>query len=109
MSEVQTVDQNETSITLQWRKVTGVDEYKVQYIREEENISNTVEKEHSTYVINGLSSGTAYHFKIFALFQNIRSREMTHTAATGKMFLSCYRLVADEHCNCILRGFLPFL
>lgn len=99
MSGVRTVDQNETSITLQWRKVTGVNEYKVQHNREEANISTTVAKEHITYVILGLSSGTAYHFKIFALFQNIPSREMPHIAATGKLLLSCYRLVADEHCN----------
>lgn len=108
MSEVQTVDQTENSITLQWRKVTGV-EYKVQYNGEEENISTTAGKEHSTYVIHGLSSGTAYHFKIFALFQNIQSRETIYTAATGKMLLSCYRLVADKHCNSIRRRFLPFL
>lgn len=101
MSKVRTVDQNETSITLQWRKVTDIEEYKVQYNREETNISTTVGKEHITYVIHGLSSGTAYHFKIFALFKNISSCETIHTAATGKMLLSCYRLVADEHCNSI--------
>lgn len=104
MSEVQTVDQTKTSITLQWRNVTGIEGYEVQY-GEETNLSTTAGKEnsnysnYSTYVIHGLSSGTAYHFKIFALFKNIRSHEMSHTAATGKMLLSCYRLVADKHCN----------
>lgn len=99
MSEVQIVNQTETSITLQWRKVTGIDEYRVQYNGEETNISTTVAKEHSSYVIQGLSSGTEYHLKIFALFQNIPSREITYTAATGKTLLSCCGLVADEHRN----------
>lgn len=79
------VGQNETAITLQWRKVDDILNYKLVYNEEEINITASVEYEQVTHTISDLRSGTQYDFSLLTVFENVRSSGVNLTVVTGKM------------------------
>ncbi|XP_070707342.1 receptor-type tyrosine-protein phosphatase eta-like [Pempheris klunzingeri] len=80
--EMETVAQNETSITLQWKKVNDILKYTLVVSGNEINITASKAPENVTYTILGLTSGTKYDFRLFTLFENVRSSGVKYTAVT---------------------------
>ncbi|XP_065805396.1 receptor-type tyrosine-protein phosphatase H-like isoform X2 [Labrus bergylta] len=80
--DFKSVQQNETSITLQWEKVNGILNYTLKYNETEINVAaeGLVSEQ---YTISGLTSGTKYQFSLFAVFENVRSSGVRVSAVTA--------------------------
>ncbi|CAJ1080953.1 receptor-type tyrosine-protein phosphatase H-like isoform X1 [Xyrichtys novacula] len=76
------VDQNETSITLQWEKVGQILNYALEFGGNVTNITAPKEHQQVTTTVLELQSGTKYTFRVFALFENVRSSGRNLVAAT---------------------------
>ncbi|XP_029977351.1 receptor-type tyrosine-protein phosphatase H-like [Sphaeramia orbicularis] len=80
--------QNETSVTLEWKKVENIQEYmlhynssdslKIEWIPQPDE--NTV-----THVVTELSPGNKYDFILFTVSEGLNSTGLTFTAATAPM------------------------
>ncbi|XP_047233435.1 receptor-type tyrosine-protein phosphatase H-like isoform X2 [Girardinichthys multiradiatus] len=79
-ADFKTIGQNETSITLQWKGVTNVQEYIVSFNGLEKNFSQTTEN--VTHIISNLESGTRYNFRLLSVFDYARSSGANLTAPT---------------------------
>ncbi|XP_008281521.1 receptor-type tyrosine-protein phosphatase H isoform X1 [Stegastes partitus] len=79
--ELKAVGQTETSITLQWKQVIGIDTYILVVNGKEENI--TLPAELVTYTVSDLTSGTRYEFSLFTVFENVSSSGVSLTAVTA--------------------------
>lgn len=84
---ITTVGQNETSITLDWKKVDDILKYILVFSRGNINVTASAGDETVTCTISGLTSGTKYDFSLFALFENVRSSGVNYTEVTGNVFL----------------------
>ena len=82
------VDQNETSITLQWKQVDGINTYTLAYGAEEINVTASEGQEETSYTVPGLTSGVRYDFILYSLFGNVRSSGEPLSAVTGTMLFS---------------------
>lgn len=80
-----TVTQDETSITLQWKKVNGIIGYRLKFTGREIHVNASAE--YVSHAILGLTSGRKYNFDLFAVFANITSAGVNHTAVTGNLFV----------------------
>ncbi|KAM6963463.1 receptor-type tyrosine-protein phosphatase H-like [Tautogolabrus adspersus] len=80
--DFKSMGQNETSITLQWKKVDNILSYKLEYDVTKINITFE-EKDPVKYTIPGLTSGTEYQFSLFAVFEHIRSSGVQVSAFTA--------------------------
>ncbi|CAJ1087236.1 receptor-type tyrosine-protein phosphatase H-like isoform X1 [Xyrichtys novacula] len=76
------VDQNETSITLRWEKVGEILNYELEFDGNVTNITAPKEHQQVTTTVPKLESGTKYTFRVFALFENVRSSGRNLVAAT---------------------------
>lgn len=83
--EIKSVGQNETSVTLQWKKVEHILTYTLGFSGGEINVTALVEDELVTHTIPDLSSGTEYSFSLVTVFASVKSSGVNHTAVTGKM------------------------
>lgn len=88
--EIESVSQNETSITLQWGKVDEILDYTLQLNGSVIEVRASEGQKRVTHAILGLMSGTKYNFSLFAVFASIPSSGVNYTAATGKM---CFLLI----------------
>ncbi|MEQ2257502.1 hypothetical protein ILYODFUR_035442, partial [Ilyodon furcidens] len=79
-ADFKTIGQNETSITLQWKGLTNVQEYMVSFNGLEKNVSQTTEN--VTHIISNLESGTRYNFTLLSVFDYARSSGANLTAST---------------------------
>ncbi|XP_054605143.2 receptor-type tyrosine-protein phosphatase H isoform X2 [Nothobranchius furzeri] len=79
-ADFSSVEQNETSITLQWTQVKDIQDYKIVFGQNTTNITLTTSKMQHT--ITNLEKGTTYNFSIFALFESINSSGADTTAST---------------------------
>ena len=79
-NEFKAIDQNETSITLQWEKVDNILNYTLVFNGSEINVYQV------THTILQLTSGTKYEFSLFTVFESVKSSGVNLTAVTGKMF-----------------------
>ncbi|MED6259799.1 hypothetical protein ATANTOWER_031881, partial [Ataeniobius toweri] len=79
-ADFKTIGQTETSITLQWKGVTNVQEYIVSFNGLEKNFSQTTEN--VTHIISNLESGTRYNFRLLSVFDYARSSGVNLTAPT---------------------------
>ncbi|XP_074477044.1 receptor-type tyrosine-protein phosphatase H-like isoform X7 [Sebastes fasciatus] len=75
------LDQNETSITLQWQRVGTISNYVLVFNGSEINVPASAEQ--VTHTISELTSGTKYNVALFAVFENVRSRGVNLSAATA--------------------------
>ncbi|XP_035997617.1 receptor-type tyrosine-protein phosphatase H-like isoform X3 [Fundulus heteroclitus] len=75
------IAQNETSITLQWTKVGGINSYTLSRDGEEVNITNSAEN--VVHTVSGLTSTTRYSFTLYTVFENVRSRGKNISAVTA--------------------------
>ncbi|KAM9816964.1 receptor-type tyrosine-protein phosphatase H-like [Neosynchiropus ocellatus] len=79
VQEFVSVGQNESSISLRWRKVDGVFGYTLKFDGREEPLPpNAV-----TLLLTGLTSATIYDFSLLTIYKNITSRGVNLTAATA--------------------------
>ncbi|KAM4624348.1 receptor-type tyrosine-protein phosphatase H-like isoform 2-T2 [Polymixia lowei] len=76
------VDQNETSITLQWNTVNNIFNYILVFNGSEINIPASDNKP-TTYTVLSLSAGQQYTFTLFTVFEGVRSTGVNHTAVTA--------------------------
>ncbi|CAF94631.1 unnamed protein product, partial [Tetraodon nigroviridis] len=81
VKDVQSVSQNETSITLQWRSISNISSYFLVYNETNNTVPATVEN-YVIKIISDLTSMTRYNFTLFAVFENIKSSGIKYTAAT---------------------------
>lgn len=77
------IEQNETSITLQWKRVQNIQEYIFLFNNKETNISS--KDGIIKHRISNLESGTKYEFYVFTLFEMVRSSGTNTFEATGEM------------------------
>ncbi|XP_074477046.1 receptor-type tyrosine-protein phosphatase H-like isoform X9 [Sebastes fasciatus] len=77
------LDQNETSITLQWQRVGTISNYVLVFNGSEINVPASAEQ--VTHTISELTSGTKYNVALFAVFENVRSRGVNLSAATAPL------------------------
>ncbi|KAM9336637.1 receptor-type tyrosine-protein phosphatase H-like [Symphorus nematophorus] len=81
--EFKSAGQNETSITLQWKKVDNISDYILLFNGSETNVSASAGDEPVKHTISGLTSGTTYDFRLFTLYKKIKSSGVNYTAATA--------------------------
>ncbi|KAK6329074.1 hypothetical protein J4Q44_G00010520 [Coregonus suidteri] len=84
VGNVTVMEQNETSITLEWEKVSGTG---ITYELKFNNGSNTTNPVSDgngtvTYTVSPLTAGTEYNFTLFTMFKEIPSRAYNFIAVT---------------------------
>lgn len=84
VSHVEVVTQDETSITLRWETVDEISTYIL--LNKNNNTTEIINPKTRavTHKVSGLTSGTAYHFILFTVNQNINSSGYSFTAVTGR-------------------------
>ena len=90
--DVRVVDQNSSSIRLQWDVVENITTYRVEYTDSGGNNSNsTVEVEAGQEVVNytasALRSATYYTFTVYSVLDYTISSGLSFTAVTGTTLL----------------------
>lgn len=83
--ELESVGQNETSITLQWRKVNAILNYTLVINTSMINVSASEGLDKVKYVISNLTSGTKYNVSLLTVFENVKSTGVNYFADTGKI------------------------
>ncbi|XP_065805398.1 receptor-type tyrosine-protein phosphatase H-like isoform X2 [Labrus bergylta] len=100
--DFKSVQQNETSITLQWEKVNGILNYKLKYNEMEINVTaeGLVSEQ---YTISGLTSGTKYQFSLFAVFENVQSSGVRVSAVTAPPNTEAITIVGQNETSITLQ------
>ncbi|XP_036002928.1 uncharacterized protein LOC118565937 [Fundulus heteroclitus] len=80
---VRVSEQNETSITLQWNKVSSNTSFVLQFNGTETNISAPDGDGPVNHTVSFLSAGTKYTFMLCSVFENIRSSGVQLSAVTA--------------------------
>ncbi|XP_054454958.1 receptor-type tyrosine-protein phosphatase H-like isoform X2 [Anoplopoma fimbria] len=81
--ELESIGQNETSITLQWKKVDDILTYTLVFNESVIHVTASGGLEKVNHTILELTSGTKYDFSLFTVFENIRSSGVNYTAVTA--------------------------
>ncbi|XP_029311807.1 receptor-type tyrosine-protein phosphatase H-like isoform X2 [Cottoperca gobio] len=100
--EFELVRRNETSITVQWKKVVNILNYTLVYNEINLYITASEGRDKVTYTISGLTSGTKYDFILYSLFENVRSSGVNFSAVTVPPYLSA-------HCEYSAAGYSVFI
>ncbi|KAG8006257.1 Tenascin-X, partial [Nibea albiflora] len=77
------IEQDETSITLQWNKVNNNVSFILQFNGTETNITAPVGDGPINHTVSSLTAGTKYTFTVFSVFENVRSSGVSITAVTA--------------------------
>ncbi|XP_033975824.1 receptor-type tyrosine-protein phosphatase H isoform X3 [Trematomus bernacchii] len=80
--ELESVGQNETSITLQWRKVNAILNYTLVINESMINVSASEGLDKVKYAISNLTSGTKYNVSLLTVFENVKSTGVNYFADT---------------------------
>ncbi|XP_013863727.1 receptor-type tyrosine-protein phosphatase H isoform X2 [Austrofundulus limnaeus] len=99
------VHQNETSILLQWSRVNNTHSYIFSFNNNETNITSL--NETIQHRVSHLESGTLYEFKVFALFDDVRSKETNFLAATVPPNVSSVSVTERSLNNAVLKWEKP--
>ncbi|XP_059210399.1 receptor-type tyrosine-protein phosphatase H-like [Centropristis striata] len=94
--------QNETSITLQWSKVTNVS-YILQLNDAETNISAPDGDGPVTHTVSSLTAGTEYTFTLFSVFETIRSSGVNITAVTAPLNAGSFKSTGQNETSITLQ------
>ncbi|XP_035997616.1 receptor-type tyrosine-protein phosphatase H-like isoform X2 [Fundulus heteroclitus] len=95
------IAQNETSITLQWTKVGGINSYTLSRDGEEVNITNSAEN--VVHTVSGLTSTTRYSFTLYTVFENVRSRGKNISAVTAPTDTESFKAIAQNETTITLQ------
>lgn len=87
------IGQNETSVTLEWRKITGYT-YELKF-QNGTSLINTTEtnQELETQTVSSLTAGTEYNFTLFSVHESDRSSGLNFTAVTGRWTLDTFSAI----------------
>ncbi|XP_056885193.1 receptor-type tyrosine-protein phosphatase H-like isoform X4 [Takifugu flavidus] len=100
--ELKAVTQNETSITLQWRKVSNIYSYILVY--NETNVTVSASDEEKVIKeIDGLTSATRYSFRLFAVFENVMSSGISFSAATAPRNSNWFKSISQNESSITLQ------
>ncbi|XP_054907141.1 receptor-type tyrosine-protein phosphatase H-like [Poeciliopsis prolifica] len=75
--------QDETSITLQWDKISDFVSFILQFNGTETNIGAPSGNGSVSHTVSFLTAGSRYKFTLFSVFDNVRSSGVNITASTG--------------------------
>ncbi|XP_069547639.1 receptor-type tyrosine-protein phosphatase H-like [Brachyistius frenatus] len=100
-TELKSVEQNETSITLQWTEVSGIHRYTLVFNRTETNF--TALEGPRRHTIADLKSGTEYKFTLFAVLDSIRSSGVNLTAVTAPLNAKEFKSVGQNETSITLQ------
>ncbi|CAI5672531.1 unnamed protein product [Oreochromis niloticus] len=81
----QSSGQNETSITLEWNKISNNVSFVLQFNGTETNISAPAGNGPVTHTVSSLTAGTRYTFTLYSVFENVRSSGVSITAVTDSI------------------------
>ncbi|KAM8746791.1 uncharacterized protein AB9X84_014964 [Acanthopagrus schlegelii] len=95
--------QDETSITLQWNKVSNNVSFILQFNGTEINISAPVGGGPVTHTVSSLTAGTKYTFTLFSVFENVRSSGVNITAVTAPPNTDSFRSAGQDETSITLR------
>ncbi|XP_053300846.1 adhesion G-protein coupled receptor F1 [Pleuronectes platessa] len=84
--DFKSVGQNETSVTLQWKKVENILTYVLLSSDGEITVMTSMGNEPVTHVTSGLTSGKRYNFTLFTVSENVRSSGVSISAFTETVF-----------------------
>ncbi|XP_075949723.1 receptor-type tyrosine-protein phosphatase H-like isoform X2 [Anarhichas minor] len=101
--DFKSVAQNETSITLQWKRVKDILDYTLLFSGGEINVTASVGQEPVTHTILELTSGTIYSFTLFTVFENINSRGVNTSAITAPPDAEDFKSVAQNETSITLQ------
>eukprot|EP00066_Takifugu_rubripes_P012307 XP_011601573.1 PREDICTED: receptor-type tyrosine-protein phosphatase H isoform X1 [Takifugu rubripes] len=102
VEDVQHINQNETSITLQWRKVNDLCSYILVY--NETNVTVSASDEEKVITdINGLTSATRYSFRLFTVFENVTSSGISFSAATAPRNSNWFKSISQNESSITLQ------
>uniref|UniRef100_A0A3B4XPX7 protein-tyrosine-phosphatase n=1 Tax=Seriola lalandi dorsalis TaxID=1841481 RepID=A0A3B4XPX7_SERLL len=76
------VNQSESSITLQWEKVDNILNYTLKFNEGEKDVTVSEGQEPVKHTISGLTSGTEYNFILYTVLREIKSSGVNLTAFT---------------------------
>ncbi|PWA27074.1 hypothetical protein CCH79_00011602, partial [Gambusia affinis] len=82
--------QNESSITLQWNKISNSISFVLQFNGTETNIRAPDGDGPVNYTVSSLTAGTKYTFILFSVLNNVRSSGISTAAVTSKRKLFNY-------------------
>ncbi|XP_043953344.1 tenascin-X-like [Gambusia affinis] len=88
-------EQNETSITLQWNRGDNNTSFVLQFNGTETNIRTPDGDEPVKHTVTSLTAGTKYTFRLFSLFENVRSSGVQYEAVTAPRNTEAVR-VSDQ-------------
>ncbi|XP_056885165.1 receptor-type tyrosine-protein phosphatase H-like isoform X1 [Takifugu flavidus] len=102
VEDFQRINQNETSITLQWRKVNNLCSYLLVY--NETNVTVSASDEEKVITdINGLTSATRYSFRLFTVFENVTSSGISLSAATAPRNSNWFKSISQNESSITLQ------
>ncbi|XP_038135029.1 tenascin-X-like [Cyprinodon tularosa] len=97
------IAQNETSITLQWKKVMKNVSFVLQFEGFETYISAPDGEGPVNHTVSSLTAGTKYTFTLFSVFENVKSREIRIAAATAPQNAISFRPSEQNETSITLR------
>ncbi|KAM4526088.1 receptor-type tyrosine-protein phosphatase H-like [Fundulus diaphanus] len=95
------ITQTETTITLQWTKVGGINSYTLSYDGKEVNI--TLSAVNGEYTVSGLTSATRYSFTLYTVFDYVRSRGVNISAVTAPRDTKSFKAVTQTETTITLQ------
>ncbi|XP_034020940.1 tenascin-X-like [Thalassophryne amazonica] len=101
--EFRSTGQNETSVTLQWLHSNSMVSYIVQYDGTEKIVSAPEGIGPVNLTVSSLSSGTAYVFTLFAVFENISSSGVSIIAITAPLNAEGFRSTGQNETSITLQ------
>ncbi|XP_062267958.1 receptor-type tyrosine-protein phosphatase H-like, partial [Platichthys flesus] len=102
--DFKSVGQNETSVTLQWKKVENILTYVlVSSDGLETNVTAEIANEPVTHVTSGLTNGTKYNFTLFTVSENVRSSGVSISAFTAPRNAEDFKSVGQNETSVTLQ------
>ncbi|XP_062267959.1 receptor-type tyrosine-protein phosphatase H-like, partial [Platichthys flesus] len=101
--DFKSVGQNETSVTLQWKKVENILTYVlVSSDGLETNVTAEIANEPVTHVTSGLTNGTRYNFTLFTVSENVRSSGVSISSFTAPRNAEDFKAVGQNETSVTL-------
>ncbi|XP_075891673.1 fibronectin-like [Nelusetta ayraudi] len=96
------IQQNETSITLQWKRV-GNSSFILQFDGVQINIAAPDGNGPVNYTVSNLTAGTLYTFTLFTVLENIQKGRISTVAATAPKNTNSFQLVTQDESSITLQ------
>ncbi|KAJ0015903.1 hypothetical protein NQD34_014193 [Periophthalmus magnuspinnatus] len=100
VEDFRAINQNESSITLQWTMTEGITLYTLKFPGSETNFT---EEGPGTHVVPNLNSSTEYDFTLYSVFEDIRSTGANLTASTVPSKVNGFKAVSENEKNITLQ------